>query len=351
MSGLRVDRPGLSTTIQDLGRPGHQRYGVPVSGALDPLALRLANALVGNAPGTAALEILALGPTLTVEADSVRIALVGSGVGLRIDGSEIAAGRSVTAPRGAKIAVGGFTDAASCILAIEGGFDLAPCMGSLSTYARGGFGGFEGRALHAGDLVPLARNAATPGPERKAPPIEYGGGPIRVVLGPQEDWFEPASIERFFAEPYTITAEADRMGMRLKGVKLAHSKGFNIVSDGIAPGHIQVPGTGQPIVLLADRQTVGGYPKIGAVIGADLPRLGRMRPGDIIRFARIEVADAEAARRKQAAAFAKLVQAIGPVVVVPTTEQLLGTNLIGGVVSAAPPSPGEQALATLSRKR
>jgi biotin-dependent carboxylase-like uncharacterized protein len=334
MSALRVDRPGLSTTVQDLGRPGHQRYGVPVSGALDPLALRLANALVGNAPGMAALEILALGPTLTVEADSVRVALVGSGVGLRIDGSEIPAGRSATALHGAKIAIGGFTDAASCILAIEGGFDLAPCMGSLSTYARGGFGGFEGRALQAGDLLPLARGAATPGAERKAPPIDYGNGPIRVVLGPQENWFEPASIDRFFAEPYTITAEADRMGMRLEGAKLAHSRGFNIVSDGIAAGHIQVPGTGQPIVLLADRQTVGGYPKLGAVIGADLPRLGRMRPGDTMRFARIEVADAETVRRAQEMAFAKLVSAIGPVVVVPTTEQLLRTNLIDGVVSA-----------------
>lgn len=335
MNGLRVDRPGLSTTVQDLGRPGRQRYGVPMSGALDPLALRLANALVGNAPGVAALEILALGPTLTVEAESVRIALVGSAVGLRIDGNEVAAGRSVTVPHGAKIAVGGFTDTSSCILAIEGGFALEPAMGSLSTYARGGFGGFEGRALKAGDLLPLLRTTASPGAERKAPPIDYGSGPIRVVLGPQDHWFEPASIQRFFTEPYTITAEADRMGMRLEGAKLDHTRGFNIVSDGIAPGHIQVPGTGQPIVLLVDRQTVGGYPKIGAVIGADLPRLGRMRPGDTVRFEQIEVADAEAARRTQAASLAKLVKEIGPVVVVPTTEQLLQANLIDGVVSAA----------------
>jgi 5-oxoprolinase (ATP-hydrolysing) subunit C len=336
MSGLRTDRPGLSTTIQDLGRPGFQRYGVPVSGALDPLALRLANALVGNPAGMAALEILALGPTLTVEADSVRIALVGSDVGLRIDGAEIPAGRSVTAARGARIAVGGFTDAASCVLAVEGGFAIEPVMGSLSTYARGGFGGFEGRALESGDLVPLAQTAAPARPERKAGPIDYGTGPIRVVLGPQEDWFDPASIERFLAEPYTITAEADRMGMRLDGAKLGHTRGFNIVSDGIAPGHIQVPGTGQPIILLADRQTVGGYPKIGAVIGADLPRLGRMRPGGSIRFARVEVAEAEKIRRAQSAGFAHLVSAIGPVIMVPTTEQLLGTNLIDGVVFAGP---------------
>ncbi|GGF39237.1 allophanate hydrolase [Aliidongia dinghuensis] len=334
MSHLRVERPGLSTTVQDLGRRGLQRYGVPVSGALDPLALRLANALVGNAAGTGALEILALGPTLVVEAESVRVALVGSDAGLAIDGQPVPAGRSVTAPHGARITIGGFTDAASCILAVEGGFALEPCMGSLSTYARGGFGGFEGRALKAGDRLPLLKPAATAVPERKAEPIDYGQGPIRVVLGPQEDWFEPAAIERFFAEPYRVTAETDRMGMRLDGAKLDHARGFNIVSDGIADGHIQVPGTGQPIVLLADRQTVGGYPKIGAVIGADLPRLGRMRPGSEIRFARIAPAEAEAARRAQETAFAALVQRIGPVVVMPTTEQLLQANLIDGVVAA-----------------
>ena len=334
MSHLRVDRPGLSTTVQDLGRRGLQRYGVPVSGALDPLALRLANALVGNAPGTAALEILALGPSLFVAADSVRLALVGTEIGLTIDGTPVPAGRSVTVPHGAWVAIGGFTDAASAILAIEGGFDLPPVMGSLSTYGRGGFGGFEGRALKAGDRLPLVRPAATPGAERKAEPIDYGSGPIRVVLGPQDDWFEPAAVERFFAEPYTVTAEADRMGMRLEGVRLDHARGFNIVSDGIADGHIQVPGTGQPIVLLADRQTVGGYPKIGAVIGADLPRLGRMRPGDRLRFARVEPAEAEAARRAQEIALTGLIARIGPVIVTPTTEQLLTTNLIDGVVAA-----------------
>jgi biotin-dependent carboxylase-like uncharacterized protein len=334
VSHLLIERPGLSTSVQDLGRFGCQRYGVPVSGALDPLALRLANALVGNPPDMAALEILALGPSFVIEADSVRLALVGSAVGLKIDGSAVPANQSATAPRGARVSIGGLTDSANCILAIEGGLDLAPCMGSRSTYARGGFGGFEGRALRQGDRVPLGRPAATTMPERRAAAIEYGSGPIRVVLGPQEDFFTPTAIERFFAEPYEITAEADRMGMRLEGAKLDHAKGFNIVSDGIAMGHIQVPGTGQPIVLLVDRQTVGGYPKIGAVIGVDLPRLGRMRPGERLSFARIEVEAAEALRRVQAGALAELVEAIRPVVVTPTTEQLMTTNLIDGVISA-----------------
>ncbi|HVJ52602.1 MAG TPA: biotin-dependent carboxyltransferase family protein [Aliidongia sp.] len=331
---LRIERPGLSSTIQDLGRFGFQRYGVPVAGALDPLAARLANALVGNDPGEAVLEILALGPSFTVEAESVRLALVGSDVGLTIDGNRIEPDRSVTAARGAKVAIGGFTNTACCVLAVEGGFDLPSVMGSRSTYVRGGFGGLAGRALKAGDMLPLRRAAAAAGPELRAGAIEYGKGPIRIVLGPQEDWFEPSSVAQFLAEPYEITAEADRMGMRLSGPKLVHSRGFNIVSDGIATGALQVPGTGQPIVLLTDHQTVGGYPKIGTVISADLPRLGRMRPGAHIRFTAIEPAEAEAMRQAQETALARLIAEIGPVTAVPRTEDLLKANLISGVVRA-----------------
>ena len=331
---LRIDRPGLATSVQDLGRTGWQRYGVPVSGALDPLAARLANALVGNEPGEAVLESLALGPSFTVEAESVRLALVGSDVGLTVDGARIEAGRSVLAERGATIAIGGFTDAACCVLAVEGGFDLPKLMGSRSTYARGGFGGFAGRILRPGDALPLARAAATPGPDRRAGEIPYGQGPMRLVLGPQADWFEPESVAQFLAEPYEITAEADRMGMRLAGPLLRHARGFNIVSDGIVTGALQVPGTGQPIVLLADHQTVGGYPKIGTVISADLPRLGRMRPGATLHFIAVEPAAAETLRRAQEAEFARLVAAIAPVTAMPRTEDLLEANLISGVVSA-----------------
>lgn len=334
---LTFDRPGLATSIQDLGRFGLQRYGVPVSGALDPLAARLANALVGNEPGEAVLEILALGPSCTVEAESVRLALVGSAAGLSVDGGTIAAGRSVTLGRGAKFAIGGLPDSACCTLAVAGGFALDPVMGSRSTYGRGGFGGFAGRNLGPGDRLTLRRTTAPPGPDRRAGSIAYGDGPIRIVLGPQEEWFEPDSVSRFFTEPYEITVEADRMGLRLSGPALVHRSGFNIASDGIVTGAIQVPGTGQPILLLADHQTIGGYPKLGTVASADLPRLGRCRPGQSLRFQAITTAEAEALRRSQEAIFARLVADIAPVTAVPDTAQLLATNLISGVVSADRP--------------
>ena len=330
---LVIDRPGLASSLQDLGRAGLQRYGVPVSGTLDPLAVRLANALVGNDEAEAVLEMLTLGAGFTVEADRVRIALVGTAIGLRVDGVRIAANRSVTLGRGAQVAVPSFTDSACCCLAVSGGFAVETVMGSRSTYARGGFGGFAGRLLRPGDRLLLRDPTPPAGPDRRADEIGYGDGPIRIVPGPQEDWFEPESLTRFFAEPYEITAEADRMGMRLAGPKLNHAKGFNIASDGIVTGAIQVPGTGQPILLLADHQTIGGYPKLGTVASADLPRLGRCRPGQSLRFVRITVAEAEALRRTQEVAFRALVEGIAPLTIVPDSEQLLAANLISGVVS------------------
>jgi 5-oxoprolinase (ATP-hydrolysing) subunit C len=331
---LRVQRPGLASSIQDLGRVGLQRYGVPVSGVLDPLAARLANALVGNAPGEAVLEILALGPVLVVAAESLRLAVVGSMAGLQIDGVAVPSSRSTVAKRGATLSVAGFADSACCYLAVGGGFALAPVLASRSTFARGGFGGLDGRNLAAGDALPLCCAEAAPGPDRVAGPIEYGGGPFRVVLGPQDDWFEPASLRRFFVEPYRVTPAADRMGLRLAGPVVQHRGGFNIVSDGIATGAIQVPGNGQPIILLADHQTMGGYPKLGAVASADLPRLGRCRPGQELRFERIDVAAAEQLRRDQEVKFRRLLGSIALLATAADSARLLGLNLISGVVAA-----------------
>jgi allophanate hydrolase len=232
----------------------------------------------------------------------------------------------------------GFVSGASyAYLAVEGGFAVPPFMNSHSTYTRAGLGGFAGRKLAAGDMLALARNEATVRSELAAPaPLPYGEGPIRVVWGPQQDFFTEEARATFLASDYTVSKEADRMGLRLDGPKLAHSKGADIVSDAIATGCIQVPGAGTPIVLLADHQTIGGYPKIATVASADLPRVGQLTPGSTLRFAAVTVAEAEKLRRDQEAAFARLVASLAPAR--PPggidLEALGSANLIDGMIDA-----------------
>ena len=340
-AALKVLEPGLCTTVQDLGRYGHQAAGVPVSGALDTVSLRMANRLVGNAPGEAALEILLAGPTIEVGADSVRVALAGTRTPIEILGGESARlppWRSAVLRRGQVFRVGMLRDTACCYLAVDGGFDLPACLGSLSTYVRGGLGGMDGRALARDDAIPLRSQVASDrlDVEIRAPPDRAPGEPIRVVLGPQQDFFTEESIDRFVSAEFTISPKSDRMGLRLEGPRLEHRGGFDIVSDGIALGAIQVPGTGQPIVLLADHQTTGGYPKIATVISADVPALGRRRAGEALRFAAVDVATAETIRRAQERALEALlanpvpVQAGSP----SRPDALLSQNLISGIVDA-----------------
>jgi len=338
-ASLKVIAPGLQTTVQDIGRIGHQRLGIPVSGALDTTALRAANIVAGNAPGMAGLEMAMSGPTLEVMADSVRVAVAGGTTELQIisDSGEtrrVPPLHSARLVRGERIRIGGVAGSAVAYLAIEGGMDLPPFLGSLSTYVRGSFGGFEGRALREGDVLPLAAPGAV---ERSE--VRLGGlellplARVRVVLGPQHDDFTAEALERLVTTDYTVTREADRMGLRLAGAKLDHVKGHNIVSDGIAPGAIQVPGNGLPIVLLADRQSTGGYPKIATVASADLPGLGRVSPGARIRFEAVPVAAAEAARRELEGLIAGLaarLEAVGGDEIDP--EKLMSHNLISGVV-------------------
>ena len=343
-AALRVVAPGLMTTLQDLGRPGYQHLGVPVSGALDPVCLRAANLLVGNPPGMGALEIAYQGPTLAVEADSVRIAVAGGQAPIDIvspDGGgarRLAVGESASLRRGQVLKIGALTGSPILYLAVEGGFDIAPVMGSQSTLTRGGIGGFEGRALRTGDVLPLRLHTAAEREEAMLPPLDLAPPPrIRVVLGPQDDHFTPAGLRTLLGSIYTISRASDRMGMRLEGPTLEHSaKGANIISDGTAPGSIQVPGNGLPIVLLADRQTTGGYPKIATVISADLPALGRMTPGAKIAFAAIDIETAESAGRQLAAYIAawpgRMVPARRPSAI--DTAKLLGENLISGTVDA-----------------
>lgn len=341
---LDVVAPGAHSTVQDLGRQGYLDIGVPPSGALDPPSLRLANRLVGNQDTAAGLEILHAGPELIVRSESVRIALLGDGTSLEVLHPEpmtCPLGRSLTLPREARFRVTPLRGSACAYLAVAGGFDLVPCMGSLATYVRGGFGGFEGRPLQSGDALPLARSQAPDGPD-------FGLGKdlaigrqdttcIRVVLGPQDNLFTSTGIATFLNETFSVSQSSDRMGARLDGPRLELQDFENFISDGITAGAIQVPGSGQPIVLLADHQTSGGYPKIATVISADLPLLGRLRPGAALRFEPVVVEAAETARRNQERDLLALMASIGPADDSHQLDlqQLYASNLISGVVDGA----------------
>jgi biotin-dependent carboxylase-like uncharacterized protein len=333
VTALRVIEPGLHSTVQDLGRAA-ARWGAPPAGALDPEALRLANALVGEAEGAAALELLHVGPVLEAEAERVRLALVGADVAATVERGAtreaLEAGRTVALRRGDRLRVGPLRGSRCACLAVEGGFDIAPVLGARATFAKSGFGGFHGRALRAGDRLPLLREAAE-GPERGLPPVALTPArEVRVVLGPQAEWFTEAARDTFLSAEWTVTRDADRMGLRLDGPALEHARGFNIVSDGIVTGAVQVPGAGRPIVLLVDRQTSGGYPKIACAVTADLPALGRCGPGARLRFRAVSPQEGAEAARARRAELDRLVAAIGPVRPsgAPDPEALWRENLI-----------------------
>jgi biotin-dependent carboxylase-like uncharacterized protein len=283
------------------------------------------------------------GPTLEVAADSVRVALAGTLAKLEVLGDAPAAlppWQSVLLRRGQAFRVGALTGAGSAYLAVEGGLALEPRLGSLSTYVRAAVGGLHGRPLKAGDALPLELSQAPERGEVRLASVPDLGlkAPIRVVLGPQDDYFTKEAIATFTAEPYQVSREADRMGLRLEGPPLAHRDGYNIVSDGIATGAIQVPGSRQPILLLADHQTTGGYPKIAIVIAADLPVVGRRKPGDAIRFVAVSVAEAERLARAAERDFRKLVADLVPAddgARALDLESLYSNNLVSGVISGS----------------
>lgn len=339
---FKVITPGFLTTVQDEGRRGFQHVGVPVAGALDRNGFTLANALVGNPQNSACLEVMGSGPELEVICDSVRIALVGSGGGVEIKGREqplVSSGKTVRITRGeiVRVKLGG--DAFCSYLAIEGGFDVPLCLNSKSTYTRAAFGGLEGRQLQAADILKgnkddvAAREEVTLNEPRD---LRFGQS-IRVVLGPQDDFFTEAAIQEFLSGTYTITAASDRMGFRLEGPLLEHKGGnYNIVSDGIVGGSIQVPGSKLPIILLADAQTAGGYPKIATVIAADLPLLGVRGSGRTIRFEAVSREEAENIRRAEHKRIQDIIHAIRPVAETHgiNLEALYSRNLIDGVVDA-----------------
>ena len=305
-AALKIISPGPHTTIQGVRRVGYQDIGIPASGPLDPVSLRLGNALVGNLPDTPGLELLLQGPMCEVVAESVRIALVGCSASIEMrshPARRVPAGQSVRLTQGDVFRIGPLVDSACAYIAVEGGLAIAPVLGSLSTYVRGAIGGLEGRRLQKGDSVPLASATVDARDELAlAEPFDPGfDQPVRVVLGPQDDYFTDRGLDTFLSALYTVSPQADRMGFRLDGPTIEHANDYNIVSDGVVSGSIQVPGTGLPIVLMVDNQTTGGYPKIATVVSADLPVVGRRRPGRTMRFVAVDVLEAERLRRRQEA--------------------------------------------------
>ena len=333
MSRLIVESCGPGTSIQDLGRFGWQRFGVGPAGAMDRVSLAMANYLAGNGAGAGAIEFALMGGRFRVAGGPARIAVIGAE--LRIEGATIPALSSITVQPEWGIEVGATRTGLYSYLAVAGSLAVVPELGSLSLHMRAGIGGIAGRPLAAGDH--LALNATMVGGADLATThaVARDDGPIRVLLGPQDDYFSATGLATFASSAYTVTAQADRMGIRLSGPKIEHGpNGYNIVSDGIVTGSIQVPGTGEPIILLADRQTTGGYPKIATVISADLGRLAQMRPGTILTFQAVSRGQAIAALRAQTDALEAFRWHLKPAGAAGLdSERLLSLSLIDGWIS------------------
>ena len=310
MSRIHVIKPGRLTTVQDLGRTGSQRYGVTTGGAADAGALRLANLLVGNPEGAAGLEITLAGPSLHF-AEEALVAIGGGEFEVTVEGQRLPMWRPVWLKAGAELVLGEARTGVRAYLAVAGGFAVPRVLGGRGTYLAAGFGGFEGRALRAGDVLKVGpaslwarRLAAALAGEQPwnsvrwevgaAARPRYSAAPVvRVVRGPQWDWFGGEARERFWSGRFTVTPRSNRMGLRLAGAALDLETPREMVSEGVVVGAVQVPPDGQPIVLLADGQTIGGYPKIAVVATSDLPLLAQLRPDDTIGFQDVSVAEAQ----------------------------------------------------------
>ena len=340
---LIIRTPGPQSSLQDLGRPQGRRFGIPLGGAADAAAHRLALAVAGAPPDAASIEFRLMGPTVLPEGGPVRV-VVGGDAAAQVTLASgavqaLAPWRSVTLTPGDALAVGVLATGAVGYLACCPPPEVPMVQGARGTMLRAAFGGFEGRVLAAGDGLPLV-DALPPAGERQAPPPDPGPDVLRVILGPQIDHFTDAGMAAFLAGRYTVTDNADRMGVRLAGPPIAHSaRGPDLMSEGLAPGAIQVPGDGQPIVLGVDAQTIGGYPKIATVIAADLPHLGRLRPGDTVRFEAVTLDMAAQARREAAAALDRAIDAIAPAPPLGglDTDALHRVNLLSGKVDARAP--------------
>lgn len=305
---LTVIKPGLLTTVQDQGRPGYQRHGIVVGGAVDAFSARVANLAVGNEDGAAVLEMALTGPELRADRDLL-VALCGADFAFRVGSTEAPRDRPVAVRRGEVLHFGGARRGARAWLAVAGGIDVPPVLGSRSTYVRARIGGHEGRPVIAGDVIRSSKpgewatqlwmklvNGGTRSPAWSIRPETLGrvsgGATVRAARGPEWDLFTAEAQAAIFGADYQVTNDIDRMGMRLNGPALLLKEPREEISAGVNVGVVQVPGSGQPIVLLVGRQSVGGYARIAAAATVDLGKLAQLRPGDRVRFAEIGLAEA-----------------------------------------------------------
>jgi antagonist of KipI len=308
---LRIVTGGLQTTVQDLGRMGRQRSGIPVCGAMDRLALRVGNMLVGNDDDAAALEASLIGPAITFE-QSALIALTGGDLEATINGSEVPPWHAISVPAGATLRCGQPRVGCRAYIAVAGGVDVPLVFGSRSTYLRAQFGGYEGRALRSGDLLLTgersreAEEIAVALRESGAAAVaarwsvagalrpRYTDDPVaRLIPGAHYDLLDDESRDRLGAATFRISSSSDRMGYRLTGVELSLREPIELLSEGVAFGTVQLPPGGEPIVLMADHQTTGGYPRVGEVASVDLPLVAQLKPGDRLRFQLVSVEEAQ----------------------------------------------------------
>ena len=320
---LVVLKPGLLSTIQDLGRHGLQHLGVPVGGAMDSRAHRLANLLVGNDENEATLEITFGGPTLRFDATAC-IAITGARLAPTLNGQAIANNRPLVVRQGDILAFGQREAGLRAYLAWHGGLSLAPVLGSRSTNLRAGLGGIEGRALRKGDVLHLNKPLPAQDLDELAGrlwdlriylPRALVAQPrpaLRMIMGAHVPLFSEEALANLFSEPFRVSPDSDRMGYRLRGPRLALSEPVQLLSEAATFGSVQVPADGQPIILMADRQTTGGYAKIGHIASVDLPLVAQSVPGDSLRFSEIPLARAQQLDMLRETAFTQLYESLAP---------------------------------------
>lgn len=312
--GWETLRAGPLATVQDLGRPGRLREGIPPAGAMDPVALQIGNLLCGNARGTAGLEVALGGLVLRACADQI-VAVTGADFSTVMDGNRVPRWKSFAVRAGQTLSFGAPVAGAWAYLCIAGGVAVPAVLGGRSTCLAAQFGGLAGRALKVGDRIPIAPPTPVPPTGRglalaEIPAYREQPAKIRVVRGPQAERFPPTALAAFFSAEFTVSAQSNRMGYRLQGPALIPTDG-DLMSEATAAGAVQVPAGGQPIVLLNDRPATGGYPKIATVISADLPVLTQAPPGGRLQFCEVTVETAQTASREREALLQEIQRGCG----------------------------------------